>query len=449
MLCLSDILRVGKPDERAQARALAAQALTVFESLGLRYGLARAQQYMASTARAQDDLEATAEWLEKALASARTVGNTALEGTVYTNLGVTHNALGNRAKALEYYRQSYELAERRGDERRAAYSRANAGALLIEYGSEPDEGVRFVEGALRVVRNRLDDKNFEVFCLQLLAAHARFVGQPAEARRHLAEALAIARERKFVDAIPALMLDEGRVLLQMGEYVRARDTFLQALGSEGATERAELLIDLARVHALLGDLDGAREALGRAQAMPDAKAGDVVPRLTAARGELAYAAGDMKAARMAFDDAARLWSDELPDAASVEARAYVGLIDGLSGRPGARALAESSLQQARRMQRPALEATARIVIARLDLRAGEPAEVATSLRGVAMNTLGPELQAQVHYWRAEAADRLGGGDAGRQDRQEAQRILAALEASVPSELRARFHSRADRLAIAN
>ena len=86
------------------------------------------------------------------MASARSVGNTSLEGIVYINLGVTYITLGNRTKALDYYRQSYETAERGGDERRAAYSRANAGAVLIEFGSPPDDGRRFVEGALRVVR---------------------------------------------------------------------------------------------------------------------------------------------------------------------------------------------------------------------------------------------------------------------------------------------------------
>jgi len=210
MLCLADILRVGNPEERGQARALATQALGVFQSLDLRYGLARAQHYVAMTARAQDDLPAAAASWEQALASAKAVGNTSLEGTVYINLGVTHIALGNRSKALDYYRQSYEMAERRGDERRAAYSRANAGALRIEYGGEAELGLRFVEGALLVVR-RLQDKNFEVFCLQLVAAHYRFTGRYADARREIELAMAIARERNFVDAIPGLLLDDGRV----------------------------------------------------------------------------------------------------------------------------------------------------------------------------------------------------------------------------------------------
>jgi hypothetical protein len=51
--------------------------------------------------------------------------------------------------------------------------------VLIEYGSPPDEGLRFVEGALIVGTGRQAEHNLEVFCLQLIAVHDRFVGVPS------------------------------------------------------------------------------------------------------------------------------------------------------------------------------------------------------------------------------------------------------------------------------
>jgi tetratricopeptide (TPR) repeat protein len=288
-----------------------------------------------------------------------------------------------------------------------------------------------------VVR-RLGDANFEVFCLQLIAAHDRFMGRHEAARRGIAQALGIARERKFVDAIPALLLDDGRVLLQMGDYTGARDTFTRALASEGATEVADLLVDLARAQAMLGDMDTARATLARAGRLPEASAGDVVPRLKTATGEIAFADGRLDEAREAFDAASRLWTDDLPDATSVEARAYVGLIDGLGGRTGARGLVDASLQQARRMQRPALEAQARVFLARLELRSRQPAAAASLLSGVAMEPLGPELRAQIHHWRGVATAELGAGDRGAHDNQEAGRLLDEMRAAVPTELRERF-----------
>jgi len=400
MLCLSDVLRGGTPAERSESRRLATQALAAFESLGLRYSEARAHFYVASAARAEGDLTAAAAALERALASARVVGNTSLEGIVYINLGVTYNTLGNNTKALDYYRQSYQTAERAGDERRAAYSRANAGALLIEFGSPPDEGRRFVEGALRVVRN-LGDRNFEVFCLQLIAVHDRLTGRLAEARKGLAEAIVMARERGFSDRMPSLLLDDGLTLMDMGEYVEARSTFETALTNAGTSAAPELLIELARLRTRLGD----------------------------------------------FAAAARLWTDDLPDAASVEARAYAGFLDDLDGREQGRQAVTDAMRQAARMKRPALEATIQTLLARLELRAHRAAAALAAVADVPVAPLSPELRAQVHHWRAEARDALTPGS-GEPDRREAQRSLEQAERGVPSELRQRYLLRPELQALA-
>jgi tetratricopeptide (TPR) repeat protein len=364
------------------------------------------------------------------------------------NLGVTHNALGNRARALEYYTRSYELAERRGDERRAAYSRANAGALLIEYGSTPDDGVRFVEGALRVVR-RLEDKNFEVFCLQLVAARDRFSGRWAEARKGLAQALAIARERSLGDLLPSLLLDDARVLIEMGEYAQARDALSKAMAEGGASTATDPLIELGRLRTRLGEFDGAREALEQAKATTGAKASDVVPRLMAAFGELAYVSNRAKEARAPFETASRLWTDDLPDAASVEARAYLGFLDGLEGRAAGRAAIEASLRQAARMKRPVVQAVCRLLQARLELRARRPAQALTALGPIPIEVLSPELRAQVHWSRAEAQMMLGDSGDAERERREVGHQLDDAGRAVPMELRERYLSRPDLQALAS
>jgi len=446
MLCLSDVLRGGTPAERAESRRLATHALEAFQSLGLQYSEARAHFYVASAARAEDDLTAAAAALERALTSARIVGNTSLEGTVYINLGITYNTLGNRTKALDYYRQSYGTAERGGDERRAAYSRANAGALLIEFGSPPDEGRRFVEGALRVVRN-LGDRNFEVFCLQIIAVNDRLTGRLVEARKGLGEALVMARDRGFSDRMPSLLLDDGRTLMDMGEYVEARSKFETALKNAGTSAAPELLIELARLRTRLGDFAAAAGALEQAHAAAGAAAAGLAPRLSAAAGALAYAQGHQKEARAAFDRAARLWTDDLPDAASVESRAYAGFLDDLDGREHGRQAVTDAMRQAARMKRPALEATIRTLLAQIELRAHRATAALAAVADVPVAPLSPELRAQVHHWRAEAQDALMPGS-GEPDRREAQRSLEQAEGSVPSELRERYLLRPELQALA-
>jgi len=441
MLCLAGpgMLPIGSPQDRDQAMAFATQALSVFERFGLQYNLARAHQYVASAARAQGNLPASAEALVRALASAKAVGNTSLEGTVYTNLGITYMTLGQREKALEYYRESYQTAERRGDGRRAAFSRANAGALLIEFGSPPDEGARFVEGALRVVRNG-GDRNFELFCLQVLAVHNRLIGRFDDARKRLAEALTIAREEKFADRVPGLLLDDTRTLMDMGKYGDARDTLQKAIEATGANTPAEFSIELGRLRTRLGDFGGASEALEMAASRSESKAGDLAPRLATALGELAYSDGRVKDARTSFETSAGFWRDDLPDAASVEARAFVGFIDGLDGRASGRTALASSVQQAVRMRRPALEAVTRLLLARLNLHDHRGAEAAAALAPLHDDGLSPELQAQIHYWRAQAR---GATSDDAPDRREAKRWLDEAQQSVPEELRERYLSRPD------
>jgi tetratricopeptide (TPR) repeat protein/tRNA A-37 threonylcarbamoyl transferase component Bud32 len=442
LLCLVDNLRRGTPDERARARKYATRALMIFESLNLRYGLARAQHYLAMTADAQNDFAAAAASWEQALVNAKAVGNTGLEATVYINLGVTYLRLGQRGKAVEYYTLSYQTAERRGDERRAAYSRANAGAVLIEYGDRSDDGLRFIEAAMRVVRN-LEDKTFEVFCLQLMAAHARFAGRYDQALDGVRKAMALARERKLEERFPALLLDEARVLMETGRYVEARDKLDEAMASQVAQDLSEVLIERARVDARLGDIEHGRQMLDRARQLPESMAGDMLPRWHAATGEVAYAAGDLKQAYLSFAEAARLWTDDLPHAASVEARAYTGWVDGSAGKASGRPAVEASLAEARRMKRPLLEAVARVYLARLDLQAGQPDKARALLDAVRLDAIGPELQAQVHYGRAAAAASLGNDAAAQQGRREVARILAGLQKNVPESLRPRFLLRPD------
>lgn len=446
LLCLADNLRVGTQHERARAREYAARALDMFDSLGLRYGLARAQHYVALTAGAQNDFAAAAASWEKALVNAKAVGNTLLEATVNINLGVTYLGLGQRGKAVQYYTDSYEAAERRNDQRRAAYSRGNAGAVLIEYGSRPDDGVRFIEAALRVARD-LQDKSFEVFCLQLLAARARFTGHYQEALSGIRSAMTMARELKLAERVSALLLDEARVLMETGRYVEAGERLDEAIAISVSQKPSELLIERARVDARLGDVGRARERLAQARALPESAAGDMLPRLRSAEGEVAWAAGDLKQAYASFGESARLWTDDLPDAASVEARARVGLLDAMAGKAAGRGAIEASLAEAQRMQRPPLEGVARLFLAQLDLQAHQPQQATEVLDGVRMDAVGPEVQAQAHHWRSAAAAAAGDDAAAQTEKRAAVRIVAALEKDVPETLRPRFLSRPEIQAI--
>ena len=246
-------------------RALASEALGSVRRRSASVTVWRARTITwPMTARAQNDLAAAATSWERALAKARKVGNTLLETT-----------------ALDQSRRDQHgarpIAPRRSISTGKATRRPSGAGMSARpptavptpahsssrTGSEPEERPavhrrRAAGGA------PARGQELRGVLRQLVAAHHRFAGAlRRRPRRELAQAMAIAKERNFVDSIPSLLLDEGRVLVETGDYVVARDVFMQALASEGATSTAELLIDLGRVQALLGDTGAAADALAR------------------------------------------------------------------------------------------------------------------------------------------------------------------------------------------
>jgi tetratricopeptide (TPR) repeat protein len=401
LLCLADILRVGSSQDRVEARRAAEQANTMFEHAGAQYNLARSFHYIAVTSAREDPVAAVAAW-EKSLALAEKAKNTTLEATVLVNLGTANRDLGNRTQSVAYYRRSSQVNEARGDEQGAAYSLANAGALLIDYGMKPDEGLRDVQNALAVVQKI--DKNFEAFCLRNIAKYHRQIGRRAEAERELRQAEAIARERGLDDDLAAIAIELGYLYLDVNEYEQARTYFRQAADTETGSDRIEAQIGLARVHVLLGDFTAAERVLGEASAaIEDPRNKRLLPVLHLTRGLLASESGKSAAARQEFARAASSITTDLVDEASVEARAHGGWLDARAGHVSAGQTAiAASVDDARRMRRSLLEARCRILLARVLLRERRAKDALAVVAPVPVDQAGFEMRAQLHHLRADA-----------------------------------------------
>ena len=422
LLCLADILRVGTPQDRVEARRSSERAKAMFEHAGAPYNLARAFHYMALTRAREDPVGAIAAW-EQSLATAQKVKNTALEATVLVNLGSANLEIGNRSQALEYYRRSSRVNETRGDEQGAAYNVANAGALLIGYGTRPDEGLRDVQNALAVVQKI--DKNFEAFCLRMIAKYDRQVGKRADAERELRQAEAIARERNLQDALAEIAAELGYLYLESNDYERARTALQDAVERDTGTGRTQAQISLARAHLMLGDVASAQTLLMQAGAgIEEPRTRRLIPLLHLTRGLLAYESQQISTARAEFARAVDAGPSDLVDEASVEARAYVGWLDARAGRLAAgRAALTRSLDDAQRMRRAALEARCRALLASVLLLDRRPADARAAVDAVPITELGPELQAWLYDVRARV--HLAAGN-----RESAQREIALRDERV-------------------
>jgi tetratricopeptide (TPR) repeat protein len=451
LLCIADTLRVGGDVESTRARASAEEALKIFADLGWTYNLARSYHYVALTAEAQGDLAEAATLWEQAATRAGALGNTGLHAVSLMNLGVAHEALGNRERAIAYYRESYKLNEGLSDQREAARSRMNAGAILIEHGTSAEQvqGRNDVDNALAVFR-QIPDRNFEVICLRLMAAFHRNSGRDGDAERDLNQALNIASRHSLNDEVAATKVDLARLRIDRGEYDEARKLLAAVLAGTGAAQRGSTFarILLGKVQTRLGNFDAAHAEFSRARDdLEQRKDAGLMPLLYAAMGELAYEARRMADARTLFARAAALSTEVFADAASLEARAYVGLIDALDGNVAdGTAKVLSSLKQAERMGRVSIEARCRLYLARIAIRGKRLAEALQTLEAIpepADAALERELYAQVHYWRSVALASRGDQTGAEAARRRAMKLLDDVRVVIPEPDRSGFSARPD------
>jgi tetratricopeptide (TPR) repeat protein/tRNA A-37 threonylcarbamoyl transferase component Bud32 len=445
-LCMADTMRDGSGEQLEEARRHAEAAAARLQELGLLYNLPRAHSYLGVIAALRRSDDEAIAMSEMALEGARDAGNRVLESVVLMNLGVTNARMRRRTPALRYYRESEKLSEALGDDLRVAQVRLNAGAMLIEYGGDLEEGLRDVQRAMEVFRN-LRDRRFEVSCLQAIATYHLYRGAFADAERELNRAISLAREQKREEVLPSLTIYRALVRLDAGEYVEASALLEKTIGDGTGQDSPRARIHLGRVRGRMGDFDAAMAHLTRAAGEVKAQGRTgLLPMLHLALGEVAYERGSIREGRVEFERAASFWTSELPDPASVEARGYVAYLDALDGRAGGRPRLHSVVEEAARMGLKAMDARLRLLAAHLDL-ASRQDSVLTSLDALAPDaesgTIGLDLGGQVRYWRGFALARRAEGPSAQAEIDAGRRMLESVRTSLPPPLQASFGLRWD------
>ncbi len=433
LLCQADLLRLGDATNRQDATEAGFQALAIFDRLGERYNAARAEHYVALTLGAQGRMAEAVQAWERSLIDARATGNAILEAAVLMNLGVASEALGRHADGLRFNEQSSALNEKLGDEGEAARAQANAGAILVAYGPDPDEGFRRVQSALAVFK-RLGDRAFEVFGLRMAGAYQLQTGLIDDAERSFDRALAVARERGLQDDTLSVTVDMARTAIAKGDYAAAARLVDAVVDEPRSREQTQAAILKGQALSLLGAGAEARAAFERAARGVEGDKGSR-PALLVAEGEALFEAADLTGARERFHQARAIAASPLVDAEAIEAEAYSAYLDGRNGARGmAAARLRAALAAAERLRRISLAATCRVLLARLALEAGDSggALTAVTMPADVEARLQPEVAAEVHLIRADAAGRAGGKQADAA-RQAIRQILDRLRATVPAE----------------
>ena len=443
LLALSELQR--RRGDLPQAKQTGQAAREVFESLGLSYGLSRVYQYLGIVAGYSGDYRSAVRFFEEALQRTRDVGNRLTEGVVLNNLGVTYERLAERVKALEFYQQSRDVYRDNGDESHAAEQEANAASLLVDYGSDQPGALLRLNNAHATFR-KLGHVEFDVIATEYEAASALHAGRHADARRQLQVALSTANDRHYGNRAVSLTLKLAESYLATGEYDEARARLEAATASDAGHDDPEAAVMLGRVYVRLGEFAAARMRLEPAlTAIRTSGQLSILPAAHLALAEVESESGKVGDARANFEKAGLTGTDELPDAASVEARCHQGSIDAIDRHaPKARAVVTASIDRASKMGRLYTEAQCRLQLARIDFAGKQFAQVLAALNALPLEgdrTVGPELEAQIHYWRSRALSEQGHRGDAESEAKQALTLVRALQQSLPPRYRPGFASR--------
>ncbi|MGW3341685.1 ATP-binding protein [Nonomuraea rubra] len=208
----------------------------------------------------------------------------------------------------------------------------------------------------------------------------RAAGRPQAARRHLTDALTLARHAGWTEGQAAALSCQGVVSVLSGDLRQAAEELAQAVvlyrssGSQGA--QADSLFDLALVERELGQL---REAAAHHH-----QAGGLYRHIGSrlgktgvlgALGEIDHDLGRLETARQHLTDAARLYEElGMRFGRSYWLRSLAAVRCDAGHPQEALATAEEALRLTGEIGDPYSEARVRIVLARIHLHLGRPRE---------------------------------------------------------------------------
>jgi DNA-binding CsgD family transcriptional regulator/Tfp pilus assembly protein PilF len=227
-------------------------------------------------------------------------------------------------RAGQWCKRAQEFSERRGMELLAPVCRAHYAGVLIWRGTWAEAEIELEESAGRLAEIRPP-------------VEAEATVRLAELRRRQGQLDDAAELFERVAEHPLALLGLGEVCLDRGESAGARDRaeqYLREAPPRAGTLRAAGLELLVRAETALGHGEKAAEGLDELEGVARVVATDPLRAAAAfAVGTVAAAAGELEAARTAFEDATRLYHRSGAPFEAARARIELTRVLGDLGRP--------------------------------------------------------------------------------------------------------------------
>jgi tetratricopeptide (TPR) repeat protein len=206
------------------------------------------------------------DWLERAAAAAREIGDRHGEGNALNSLGVGYADLGETRRAIEYHEQSLVIARETGDRRGQGIRLGNLGRAYADLG-DIQRAIEHYDQRL-VITREIGDRRGEGAALGNLGNAYEALGETRRAIEYQEQSLVIAREIGDRQGEGAALGNLGIAHAALGETRRAIQHYEQSLSIMreigNRHDEGTALGNLGIAYAALGETRRAIEYLGEA-----------------------------------------------------------------------------------------------------------------------------------------------------------------------------------------
>jgi len=210
-----------------------------------------------------------ADWLQMGLQASRYLYDQKREGLFLAELGGFYSALGEKAKALQYYEEALPLYQFLSDRPGEATVRNNIGLAYSTIG-ETTKALQYYEQA-QTLRRAIGDRGGEAITFVNMGGCYSATGEKVKALECYKEALPLLREMGNQDAEATALNNIGIVYKALGENAKALEYFNQALLMRRATGNrgweATALNNIGAIYSATGEKVKALEHYEQALAL--------------------------------------------------------------------------------------------------------------------------------------------------------------------------------------
>jgi len=184
--------------EYGKAQEYLEKALAVRKEIGDKKGEAADYGNLGTVFRSLGEYGKSKEYLGKALAINKEIGDRNGEASSYVNLGTVLDSLGEYGKAQEYHKKGLAITKEIGNREGEASCHGNLGAVFHSLG-EYEKAQEYFEKALAMGKE-IGNRELEASCYGNLGTVFRSLGEYGKARKYYNEALGISKDSGNVEA---------------------------------------------------------------------------------------------------------------------------------------------------------------------------------------------------------------------------------------------------------